>query len=660
MTTGDPYPSMEALRHAHEELLENLRSDIRKLSAAELSEGASQIENFITRAISTGAILDTLADRREVQGLIDYWVASAYTRPQYRRAARDLQPEEALRSQSFDQSSTAFEAPRSSRPDNQLETFNPRVIENAAERGSALIEGLSEKEKRLVRRLLFQLIEFPDSGDDFRSAPESRDDLCKLADPGQVNKLLDSLKSTGILATTGEGDKLALRYLALTRRWKWLRVEIKKRMSFRDLALSWVGSGRSFGALLNWWLTWRYWEYSNLNDWESEFIRKSTQYATAQLVVGILFAAWLGWYEFLYPIYAPTRVLSVTQEILRHETSSSQKMENIRWLARNLQRIEVPNVDLSTTESKDLSGVPASGAIFKNSKLTLVNFNKAKLAGASFEQSVLANTTFQRAYLYSANFDRAEFCGTVDFTGADVVKASFKRARFVKDSLPIFTGAAWWQAYGWSFEEVKWLDERYSRGSITENEAYKSALAGLEVANGNDDVRAAALNMKAWTLATYGVVSDGIAESAARDALKLIGSSKQTNAKIMEANYQDTLAYILMQGPESDSEKQTKTLEEAVSLLVTPAKLLGEDALFRYAVALHASKKDADAEGNLRKALLDEQYDPSHELYLLNRYITAGNGNFKRALEDMTGRGTRMSPTCSQVVNDTAGNQRPR
>ena len=75
----EPYPSMDALRRAHEHLFDNLPTSGR--SSSLLEEGSRQIEEFIARAMATGSVLDTLADRREAQGMIDYWVASAYTKP---------------------------------------------------------------------------------------------------------------------------------------------------------------------------------------------------------------------------------------------------------------------------------------------------------------------------------------------------------------------------------------------------------------------------------------------------------------------------------------------------------------------------------------------------------------------------------------------------
>jgi hypothetical protein len=120
------------------------------------------------------------------------------------------------------------------------------------------------------------------------------DELRKFSDPMVIDKLLEGLQEAGILemkstAKNMKGDLLELRYLALVRRWEWFSKEIKKRMSFRELALSWISSGRSAGALADWTLTRRFREYSNLNDWEAEFINKSnTRVFRTQLVAAIL------------------------------------------------------------------------------------------------------------------------------------------------------------------------------------------------------------------------------------------------------------------------------------------------------------------------------------------------------------------------------------
>jgi hypothetical protein len=663
-SNAERYLSIDALRRAHEHLLESLPKSERKATAAEREKSAKRIDEFISRAIATGAILDTLSDRREAQGLIDYWVASAYTRPRSR----------ALTLESAISPIETVEPPREGRADNQLERFDPTVIDTAAEQGDAFINGLSDEDRDLARRIVFRLVHFPDAGDEFDLASARCSELHKFGDPEIVDRLLAGLQAAGILdSKLGEGgadesDTLALRYQALTRRWSWLNGEIKKRMNFRELALSWVGSGRSSGALLDWSLTRRFRRYSNLNDWENEFINTSSRYATRRLVgvataMVLLALTGLASTRFAYQsLYAPGRVDAVTREIKEQGTSLPQKLNDIRWLANYRQRIEIPGVDLGDREPKDLKEISASGAIMRNSKLTAVRFDEAQLAGASFDRAVIKRTSFQQAYLYRANFESAELCEGVDFTGADVLYASFKRARFFDESVPNFNKVAWWQTYGWGFDEIALLDRHNNKAAIKDSEKFKEELARANnrIEQEKDTyARATALNEKAWMLAIYGVV-DGDAESTARQALQLIkeleerktesqqknnerqGDNKSPEYNTEKSGFGDTLAYILMQKPENDPANPTKNKDEALALLAYAASARGQgEVLFRYAVALHASNRDAEARENLRRAVLDQQYDPSHELYLLNRYFS---GDFRQWVMEMTGRGSRIYP----------------
>src|SRR4051812_7893138 len=85
MTATDSRParfqSMDALRDENERLFEIIPESSRKLSPEQRKASAKVINDFIDRAIATGAILDTLPDRREAQALIDYWVTNPLLKP---------------------------------------------------------------------------------------------------------------------------------------------------------------------------------------------------------------------------------------------------------------------------------------------------------------------------------------------------------------------------------------------------------------------------------------------------------------------------------------------------------------------------------------------------------------------------------------------------
>jgi uncharacterized protein YjbI with pentapeptide repeats len=638
--SAQPFPSMDALRRAHKQLFEILPPKDRTPSPADREKSAANIEKFIARAIATGAVLDTVADRREAQGSIDYWVASAYTKPRFRGTMAAAAPAEKDPVQEIDD-----------RPDNQLEAFDPTVIDDAAREGNDFINKLPEKQKDLARQILLRLVHIPHTGDNFSSAPANLDELHKFGDRKQVDDLLEGLKQAGVVdvrsgaEAASENDLVALRYLALTRRWKWFAEEIEQRLNLRNLALSWVGSGRSSGALLDRSLTRRFREYSNLTEWETEFInssgRRTTKIRWIAAAVLIPVVTWMIVVMFVfYNVYPnPARFERVNHEIRAETTSAAKKIDDIKWLAQFRLPINATGVKLNGEGlGDDLDGIFAPGAIFSNSVLKAVKFRDAFLEGASFNGSVLVGTGFAQATLSRAWFDRAEFCEGVDFTAADLQNAYFRRAKF--EYMPVFAQTPWWLINGLNFNEIDLIARDYPRVSdLAKYPKFKDRLDRVDrrIAQLKDpQPRAAALNEKAWALAILGVVSDEVAEGAAKEALGLLDELKQ-EGQVAEDRAQtgDTMAYILLQKSEKDPATQQQNMQKAVDLLATAAKLDYGEVLFRYAIALNAL--DRDWTGALESALIRKQYEPTHELYLLNKYFT---GNFRQRVIDLTGRVT--------------------
>ncbi|RXT45672.1 pentapeptide repeat-containing protein [Bradyrhizobium betae] len=647
----EPYLSMDALRHAHEYLFDNLPINERTGSLTE--SGAKQIEEFISRAIATGAVLDTLVDRREAQGLIDYWVASAFTKPH---------PGSFAQAESNGADSGVVTSQRDptykDRPDNQLEPFDPAVVDEAAKRGDDFVQRLSTKETDLVRRVLLGLLNFPEHDEEISSKPTRREELNKFGKG--VHELLDGLKNAGILVErpAGEGEELSLAYLALTRRWHWLAKEIDKRQNLSDLALSWIGSNRSSGALLDWRLIRRFREYGNLKQWETDFINASSRWnfiklgvaVTAALVIGVIALASSSAYE---KLYVPIKSQSVVQEIDDKGTPDATKAEDIRWLTTYHQKLEVQGLRLVEKASKDLHGIAAAGAQFKESKLRNVVFDEATLASASFSGAVLDNISFKKTRLYQANFDGVYLCGQADFSGADITGASFKRMKFRDDNVPIFADAPWWQAKGWGFDQIMALEKKYPRNEISQNDRLKSLLAknvfardvyeksGLNKSDKSE--RMAFLdNEKAWTLATYGQIADGQAEAAALAAMNYYEETKdRAGLARSAAGTADTLAYILMQKPAKDDEEEKGNFTKAAALLERALATLDDAELnFRYAVALHVLGQDERAKEQLRMAIPEKLYEPTHELLLLHKHFT---GPFKVEVMNLTGKTDRTT-----------------
>jgi hypothetical protein len=655
MTTAQPYASMQTLRQAYDVLLEG--SAKRPVD----EEGSKKVDEFIRRAVATGRILDTVSDRREAQGMIDYWVASSYTKFRNRGSVQTssrVSPEGATNTKS----SPVSDGARVEWVDNQLESFDQTVVEAAAREGDAFLAGLSSGELELVQSILFQLIDLPDAGDSFSSSPASVEALRKFGDPKKVDSILSELKKSGILSVrTGDdgNEVVGLHYLALTRKWKWFDEQIERRMSFRDLALSWVRTGRARRALLNWSLTWKFRKYSDLNGWETDFINRSSLSAMLTGVVALsLFllvpAVGFAWFA-LYNIYADNRSRSdrVNYEIRTFTTPLPRKIADIKWLARYRLPIDVATVNLSSPNRKELSELFAPGAVFEEARLTAVDFERAYLANASFNRSVITRTSFSQAALVRARFDLAEFCGKVDFSGADLQYTSLKGMRYGA-AVPQFSRTAWWLAYGLGYEEIDLFHTLFPSSEVVKNDRFKADLSDIEKridqAKDESRERAIALNMKAWTLAIYGVVADGIAEKSVVEAIALLPGVDKVEKTVplpgsgstdVSTYFNDTLAYILLQKPAEDATQKRKNLERAEALWADSIKDAEGDVQFRYAIALHALGRDNEANRYLDKAVIDEFYEPSHELYLLKDYIT---GDFRQRILKLTGRGGKRQP----------------
>src|SRR5262249_6870985 len=77
----EPYSSLDALCRANDELIASLPPEDTYSGEADQLAAEERTIRFISRAVETGAVLDTLADRKVAQATIDYWIASAYTAP---------------------------------------------------------------------------------------------------------------------------------------------------------------------------------------------------------------------------------------------------------------------------------------------------------------------------------------------------------------------------------------------------------------------------------------------------------------------------------------------------------------------------------------------------------------------------------------------------
>jgi hypothetical protein len=142
----------------------------------------------------------------------------------------------------------------------------------------------------------------------------------------------------------------------------------------------------------------------------------------------------------------------------------------------------------------------------------------------------------------------------------------------------------------------------------------------------------------AWTYAIYGAdleLAEKYSQKTSEEFAKIKTMKGKSDTWIAknDANFTDTKAYILLQ-----EEKPAKAVELYEQPGIVEPNSQG-DLIFRYGVALHAlamtktgdekERLDQEAQLRLKQSLKNRNYIPSHELYLLRRYIT---GEFKAKL----------------------------
>jgi tetratricopeptide (TPR) repeat protein len=353
--------------------------------------------------------------------------------------------------------------------------------------------------------------------------------------------------------------------------------------------------------------------------------------------------------NFIFDQYQKKVVIPAREEawnaILKSTTASaSEKAEAIRELAKNDLSVDLTN---TTLDDVTVNGIEAQGAKFIQAHLNNVRFERSHLSNAAFSQSaivggkfdktslelsrfdgaMIADTSFSNANLYRSIFDRALFCQSVQFSISDVRSASFRYVTFDGGHVPQFNGTAWWLAVGWSMQQIQSLAAQSSGVNYKDTPAFKNEMQYydklLSTAPEPTLARAMALNGKAWALATYGVdLVD--AERLSQESLTIIrrlAEKPDESGSVVreEVNNMDTLAYIQMQAGQIG--KALENLRAAVQKAQENKVSLGGDIIFRYALAQFAAGDRDEAIKNLTLAVDNLKYVPSHEMYLLRRYI---------------------------------------
>src|SRR5262245_6325517 len=127
---ADPFATAAEVRAAHAALLADLPDDPDPADLGRVTE-------FIRRAVAAGVAIDGPEERKEVQGLIDYWAASLQT--DYREAA-------------------GRETPPVKPATTVLAEFDPARLRAAAAAADRWFAGLSEADQKVARRIALRLI----------------------------------------------------------------------------------------------------------------------------------------------------------------------------------------------------------------------------------------------------------------------------------------------------------------------------------------------------------------------------------------------------------------------------------------------------------------------------------------------------------------------
>jgi uncharacterized protein YjbI with pentapeptide repeats len=668
-SNSQPFVSLQALEHASDALIADLPEDELSASDSDCEAIAERIELFIDRAIMTGKVLDAPDDRKAAQALVDFWVAKrfAVSRANHTKQRPSTRTNTLLRP--FDRAAMTAAiaegdkvlASLRRRDDGQSKGFLRRILSRVAP--SVGDDGASYHD--IARRMLLRTI--PISSGDRTCEPMAvkRSDLLLLGDPVRSKAVLDALVASGVLREepTESGALISLRYETLPEDWQALRSLIAERVSFRDTAVSWQQRGSAKHALASAGQANKAQaDYADVNELERVFIAASSSHGRRKLIVlSIVFAVALPFLGIVSKIIydrweAAKREAATARAILTVLSTDDKQLkeESIRKLAQfgeplNFQSLPLEHLDLkniyggakspaivelfrSGIVSVNLAGATLPYASFSQCKIYEVQFPGAELSSARFDEAVIAKTDFSNAVLYRAIFDHAQFNERNDFSNADLRSASFRDVEINGDL--IFTDSAWWLAFGWTLPQIERFAAQYRDVDIKKTKIFNDEIIRgtreIDKATSRED-HVRALNAMAWTYAIYGADLELAEEYAQKTSeefarIKTMKGKSDTWIAKNDANFTDTKAYILLQ-----EDKPAKAVELYEQPGIVEPNSQG-DLIFRYAVALHAlamtktgdemERLDQEAQLRLKQSLKNRNYIPSHELYLLGRYIT--------------------------------------
>ncbi|WP_461350356.1 nSTAND1 domain-containing NTPase [Bradyrhizobium liaoningense] len=534
---------------------------------------------------------------------------------------------------------------------------------------------LDAEERRAAHKIFLELVrptmQEASSRDEFIRPRIRWETLSRLdgVTPQQVNRVVDSYVSAGLLRKTAAADKederFEIAHEALLYGWdrlaRWLverRQESQEKWQFvakarlyrqhrgdpayllRGRALrdaeKYADSASEVRELVN--------QSRNAEKWRLTILIL----APISLILGALLAVvLLRAYEDRYVPHVAAHInsLNATDDDIRWLADKRQQLDFARLVRQgyDLRRLKAvgPKFTGSRLKAMQFSDAILPAAIFTQSTIDESGFKNADLTNARFEEATISHTPFSGAKLARAIFDRANLNG-VDFSGADIGEASFRNA-IIDEKFAGFGGTAWWLAVGWTEGQIDSLNSHHPRKAFIESEIFRGQRSELEAKIDRAREKAFLLNDLAWLLATHGTDLD-VAEAKINQALSTFApnDAKGELSKTWYANFNDTLGYILMQkaAQNSGNEQMAKELLERAeqAFKASVEQVPSGERLFRYAMCLFQLKKKDEAVKSLESATL-MGYVPSHENYLLTSYV---RGDFQQLVKQVC----RKLPSC--------------
>jgi hypothetical protein len=253
---SDAFSSLEALRSGHADLLQSISDAEQSLTEPEID----RIRDFLRRAAAAGRVLDTPADRKQAQGLLDYWSATLYSQGQRQQPG-----------------SAGVE--RLPKEETVLAEFETGTIGEIARAAEAWFRNVPPGDRDLVRRILLRLVRLPAEGRKFQATVVPRSAPEQLGPPAKVTAILDGLAGAGLIriekAEKPEDDRISLRFDALARSWAPYAGWVDQRVRFRDAASFWDASHQDRTALISDNLLDDALDYQDKNELELKFVAAS-------------------------------------------------------------------------------------------------------------------------------------------------------------------------------------------------------------------------------------------------------------------------------------------------------------------------------------------------------------------------------------------------